>query len=216
MKPLLVATIVYGLTLAAPGAAEERLIDTEGSTVTVRVFKSGVFRAFADDHLIQAPLEEGSLDDSVTPHVQIVFDARRMRVLDPGLSARDRLAVQTRMLGPEVLDVNRFQRISFHSLEAQRLDTGGWIVRGELELHGQIRPIMVNVLDVVPGDSHYKGSATLRLSDFGMVPIGILRGTVKVKDEIQVDFDIAMTERSAAASGQESRGPPATSFTGAR
>jgi hypothetical protein len=189
---LVIATVVCGLASAAPGSAEDRAIDTQRSTVTVRVFKSGLFRAFADDHIIQAPLMDGSLDDSATPHVQIVIDARRMRVLDPGLSAKDRQAVQARMLGSEVLDVNRFQWISFHSVAIQRLDAGGWLVRGELDLHGQIHAILVNVF---LEKRHYKGSVTLRQSDFGIVPISIAGGTVKVKDEITIDFDIAMTDR---------------------
>ena len=190
MRRLLVATFVCGLALA-PCAAQERLVDTERSTVTVRVFTSGLLRAFAHDHLIQAPLAEGSLDDSETPpHVQIVFDARRLRVLDPRLSARDREEVQARMLGPEVLDVNQFERISFHSLETEPLAAGGWLVRGELALHGQIHPIVVNVFRVVPGDSRYKGEATFRQSDFGIVPASILGGMVKMKDEVKIDFDI--------------------------
>ena len=194
---LLIASVVCGVASAAPASAEDRVIDTERSTVTVRVFKSGLFRAFADNHIIQAPLAEGSLDDSATPHVQIVIDARRMRVLDPSLSGKDRQEVQTRMLGSEVLDVNRFQRISFHSVAIQRLDAGAWLVRGELELHGQIHTIMVKVFHE---DGRYKGSATLRQSDFGIVPISVMGGTVKVKDEIAVDFDIATTERLAPAS----------------
>ena len=196
---LVISTIACSLAAAAPGSAEERLIDTQRSTVTVRVFKSGLFRAFADDHVIQAPLVEGSLDDSATPHVQIVIDARLMRVLDPGLSAKDRQEVQTRMLGADVLDVNRFQRISFHSLAIQRLAAGGWLVRGELELHGQIHEITVNA---VPENNHYKGSAALRQSDFGIVPISIVGGTVKVKDEVRIDFDLAILERVAAPSGR--------------
>jgi len=194
------ATLVFGLAVAAPGSAGDRLIDTQQSTVTVRVFKSGLFRAFADDHIIQAPLAEGSLDDSSTPHVQIVIDARRMRVLDPGLSAGNRQEVQTRMLGSEVLDVNRFQWISFHSVAVQRLDAGAWLVRGELELHGQIRPLLVKVFHE---NSRYKGSATVRQSDFGMTPISLAGGTVRVKDDIHIEFDIAITGRPAAASGQE-------------
>ena len=197
---LLVATIVCGPALAAPGSAEDRVIDTERSTLTVRVFKSGLFRAFADDHVIQAPLADGSLDASATPHVQILIDVRRMRVLDPGLSAKDRQDVQTRMLGSDVLDVNRFQWISFHSVAIQRLDAGGWLVRGELTLHGQVHAMRVTVF---PENSHYKGSATLRQSDFGIVPISIVGGTVKVKDEIKIDFDLAVTDRVAARSGQE-------------
>lgn len=98
---------VCGLVLAAPSSAQDRVIDTNRSTVTIRVFKAGLFRAFADDHLIQAPLLDGSLDPAI-PHVQVVIDARRMRVLDPGLSAKDRQDVQTRMLGSDVLDVTRF------------------------------------------------------------------------------------------------------------
>jgi len=189
---LVIAAVVYGLASAEPGSAEDRAIDTQRSSVTVRVFKSGLFRAFADDHIIQAPLMDGSLDDSANPHVQIVIDARRMRVLDPGLSAKDRQEVQARMLGSEVLDVNRFQWISFHSVAIQRLDAGGWLVRGELDLHGQIRPILVNVF---PEKSHYKGSVTLRQRDFGIVPISIAGGTVRVKDEIEIAFDIVTTGR---------------------
>ena len=189
---LMIATIVCGLALAAPGSAEDRSIDTDRSTVTVRVFKAGLFRAFADDHVIQAPVAEGSLDDSATLHVQLVIDARQMRVSDPGLSAKDRQEVRTRMLGPEVLDVNRFQWISFHSVAIQRLDARGWLVRGELELHGRIRAVMVNVF---PEKSHYKGSVTVRQSDFGIVPISIAGGTVKVKDEVEINFDIVPTMR---------------------
>ena len=189
---LVIATLLCVLASAVHGSAESGVIDTQRSTVTVRVFKAGLFRAFADDHLIQAPLTEGSLDDSATPHVQLVIDARRLRVVDPGLSAKDRQAVQARMLGPEVLDVNRFQWISFHSVAIQRLDGGGWLVRGELELHGRIHPVLVNV---IPEKTHYKGSVTLRQSDFGIVPISIAGGTVKVKDEVKVDFDIVLTGR---------------------
>ena len=186
-----IATIVCGLAPAVPGSAEDRAIDTQRSTVTVRVFKSGLFRAFADDHIVQAPLVEGSLDDSATPHVQIVIDARRMRVLDPGLSAKDRQEVEGRMLGPEVLDVNRFQWISFHSVAVQRLDAGGWLVRGELDLHGRIHGVLVNVK---PEGGHYKGSVPVRQSDFGIVPISVAGGTVKVKDEIVIDFDIVAAD----------------------
>ena len=191
MKPLPVAAIIAcGLALAASGAAEERLIDIERSTVTVRVFKSGLFRALADDHVIAAPLLEGSIDDA--PHVQLIVDARRMQVVDPGLSAKVRQEVQTRMLGPEVLDAARFEQIRFHSVEIKQVESGRWRVEGELELHGQIHPVTVNV--VLERD-HYKGSASFRHSAFGITPISIAGGTVKVKDEVRIDFDIVRAER---------------------
>jgi YceI-like protein len=194
MRSLHLAVLICGLALIAPASGEERPIDTEQSTVTVRVFKSGLFRAFADDHIIQAPLAEGSLDDSANAHVQIAIDASRMRVLDPGLSAKDRQEVQSRMLGAEVLDATRFQRISFRSVAIQQLEKGEWLVRGELALHGRTNPLTMKVsLD----NGHYKGSAMLRQRDFGIVPISIVGGTVKVKDEVKIDFDIAISDRAA-------------------
>jgi hypothetical protein len=190
LRRRLLASAVLVLAHGASGVADPRVVDLERSTVTVHVFKAGMFRALADDHTIQAPLMDGSLDnEAATPHVQIVFDARRLRVLDPGLSASDRQKVQTRMLGPDVLDVNRFQWISFHSLESQRVDSRRWLVRGELELHGHIRPTAVTVVEE---GGRYTGSATVKQSEFGIAPVSIAGGAVKVKDEVRIDFDIVM------------------------
>ena len=96
------------------------------------------------------------------------------------------------MLGPDVLDVKRFEQIRFHSVRIQSLDTDAWRVEGELELHGQIHPVTVKVsLD----HGHYKGSGSFRQMLFGIRPISIVGSTVKVKDEVQIGFDI-VTERS--------------------
>jgi hypothetical protein len=191
--------ILFTATVALVGAAlpchaQPRAVDMKRSTVTVRVFKSGLFRAFADDHVIQAPLAEGSLDDSATPGVQIAIDVRAMRVLDPGLSQKDRREVQARMLGPDVLNADRFSRIRFRSAAIERAGAGRWSVRGDLELHGQTHPVTVAV---VQERGHYKGSTSLKQRDFGITPISIGGGTVKVKDEVTIDFDIVTTERQA-------------------
>jgi polyisoprenoid-binding protein YceI len=187
----LMATVALAVAVL-PCAAQSRALDPKRSTVTVRVFKSGLFRAFADDHVIEAPLAEGSVDDSAAPAVQIAIDVRTMHVLDPGLSPKDRDEVQTRMLGPEVLDADRFPRIRFRSVAVQQGDADRWSVRGELEVHGQTHPVAI---DVVRAQGHYKGSTSLKQSDFGITPISIAGGTVKVKNEIKIDFDIVTTAR---------------------
>jgi hypothetical protein len=191
-RVLLVKATLALLAIARPSEAQPRAIDPTRSTVTVRVFKSGLFRAFADDHVIEASVAEGSLDDSAMPTVQIAIDVRAMRVLDPSLSPKDRQEVQTRMLGAEVLDGERFPHIRFRSVTVQRADPGRWSVRGELDVHGQTHPVTVNV---VREQGHYRGSTALKQSVFGITPISVAGGTVKVKDEIKVDFDIVTTER---------------------
>lgn len=191
-RSFLIPTTLALVAVALPGLAQPRAIDPKRSTVTVRVFKSGLFRAFADDHVIKAPLAEGSLDDAGTMTVRLDIDVRAMRVLDPGLSPNDRRDVQTRMLSPEVLDADRFPRIRFRSVAIQGGAADRWSIRGELEVHGQTRPVTVNV---VRGQGHYKGSTSLKQTDFGITPISIAGGTVKVKDEIKIDFDIVAAER---------------------
>jgi polyisoprenoid-binding protein YceI len=191
-RVILVAVAMALVAVALPGVAQPRAIDPKQSTVTVRVFKSGLFRAFADNHVIEAPLADGSLDYSATPNVTIAIHARDMRVLDPGLSPKDRRDVQTRMLGSEVLDADRFPHIRFRSVAIQKGDVDRWLIQGELEVHGQTRQVRVNA---VREQGHYIGSTSLKQSEFGIAPISIAGGTVKVKDEMKIDFDIVATGR---------------------
>jgi hypothetical protein len=54
----------------------------------------------------------------------------------------------------------------------------------------QAQTILV-VIDPDAGELHYRGSATLKQTDFGIKPISIGGGMVKVKDEVKIDFDFA-------------------------
>lgn len=184
---LLIAAAVIALNIATPARAARLEVDTDHSTITVHVFKSGLFRAFADNHEIKAPIKAGFIDDGATSGVQIVVDAQCMRVLDPGLSPHDRDQVQTRMLGSEVLDVNRFPEIRFESTSVDPVESGGWVVRGQLTLHGQARTVTVKV---VRAQGHYKGTSSVKQTSFGITPIVIAGGTVKVKDDVTIEFDV--------------------------
>ena len=54
--------------------AQRKAIDSSKSTLTIRVFKSGVFSAFAHDHEIRAQIREGEIDSSAHPTVQLRVD----------------------------------------------------------------------------------------------------------------------------------------------
>ena len=115
--------------------------------------------------------------------------ARDLRVLDPEISPSNREDVQRRMEGSEVLDIQRFPEISFQSSAVQKKDEQHWTVRGNLSLHGQRSPVEVAVMEK---DGHYQGSAKLRQRVFGITPVTVAGGTVKVKDEIKIEFDIVL------------------------
>jgi len=171
--------------------AQTQAIDAAKSTLTIRVFKSGLFSAFAHDHEIEAPIEKGLIDSSANPAVQLQIDARKLRVLDPESSADARAEIERTMEGSTVLDTGHFPDISYQSTSVTKTSDAHWQVRGNLALHGTTHPIAV---EVTLRDGHYVGSASLKQSDFAINPIRIAGGTVKIKDEIKIEFDIIPTQ----------------------
>ncbi len=190
MKPGLTArrlvAILLGTTLSPALWSQSQPIDAQRSIITIRVFKSGLFSAFADNHEIQAPISEGSVDESKR-EVSLVIEAKQLQVLDPGLPPEKRAEVQTRMLGPEVLDSSKFAQIRFRSTSVEPVSGNSFRVRGDLSLHGQTAPIS---LEVAGRDGSYRGQCVLKQRTFGIEPIRIAGGTVKVKDEVKIEFTI--------------------------
>ena len=161
-------------------------MDAAKSTMTVRVFKSGLFAAFGHEHEISAPIERGSFHED-NPSVELAVDARKLRVMDKDVGDKDRAEIQETMLGPKVLDTQQFREIRFRSTQVDRLGDGKWLVHGDLTLHGQTRPVQVKVEGQ---NGRYRGSAELKQKDFGITPVTVAGGTVKVKNEVRIEFDI--------------------------
>lgn len=178
----------YGVLLAwtTMTIAQQRPIDTSKSIVTVQVKKAGLLSAFAHDHEIAAPIAGGTVDP--TGHrVELHFNSSALRVSDRGISEKDRADIQDTMLGSEVLDTQRYPEIVFRSTRAEAGPEGIWNVYGDLTLHGQTRPVSAEVRD---DGGHYIGAVRLRQSEFGITPVRIAGGAVRVKDEIRIEFDI--------------------------
>jgi len=182
----LILTCVAG---AAGVRAQPRPIDVHSSTITVRVAKSGALAAFGHNHEIAAPIASGAVDTKAR-HVEFRTNAASLEVRDPKGSDKDRAEIQKTMLGAEVLDSGRYSEIVFRSTRGDPAGARAWQVLGELTLHGQTRPVTAEVKET---GGHYVGSAQLRLTDFGIQPIRVAGGAVRVKDEIRIDFDIQLT-----------------------
>lgn len=176
------------LAAASPTPADgPRAVDTGRSKLTVHVYKSGLFSAFADNHVIEAPVASGSMVEGSSPRVEIRVRAADLRVLDPGLSTDRRAEVQSRMVGAEVLDVAKFPDISFASTSIDTAGEGRWKVAGQLTLHGQTRAVTFAVAQT---GGVYRGEVTIKQRDFGIEPIRVAGGAVKVKDEVKIAFEI--------------------------
>ena len=171
-------------------------VDAAASKLTVRVFKSGLFSTFAHDHEIEARLTAGTVDTSALS-VDLRIASAALRVVDPKASAGERAKVQQAMEGPKVLDVARYPEIRFYSTAIEASGADRWTVLGTLEMHGESRPIR---FDVRRENGLYRGTATLRQTEFGIKPVRLAAGTVRVKDEVRVEFEVkAATEEEADA-----------------
>jgi polyisoprenoid-binding protein YceI len=165
-------------------------IDSAHSSLQIHVSKTGFFSAFAHNHEVEAPIESGAVTASDPPSVELHVDARKLHVLDPEVSADTRAEVQKTMLGPQVLDAERYPEIRFHSTAVDSQGTDRWLVSGNLELHGQTQSIAV---DVTLKNGVYRGSAILKQTKFGITPVTVAGGTVKVKDDLKIEFQIAVS-----------------------
>jgi len=165
-----------------------RAIDTVHSKLTVHVFKSGFLSVFAHNHEINAPIDSGSLDVE-KPSVNFTVDARKLAVLDSGESDSTRAEIQKTMHGERVLDSSRYPEIKFASTEVKPLGDGRYTVTGDLSLHGQKHTVKVNVAFT---EGHYHGETTFKQTDFGIMPISIGGGSVKVRNEVTIEFDIVL------------------------
>lgn len=175
--------------LAIVTGGEKHPIDSVHSRLTVRVGKSGFFSAAAHNHEVVAPIIRGEVEASKPSSVWFDVNVAGMSVVDPDVTASDRADVQQRMLGPDVLDAAHYREIHFASDSVENIGESKWRVRGLLTLHGQTNPI---TLETTFEKGHYRGTATVLQTNFGITPIKIAGGTIKVKDEVQIEFDIML------------------------
>jgi hypothetical protein len=170
------------LALCLPGSTQT---NTPRSTITIHAHKAGLFSGFAHDHVIAAPIASGTLDAKAMT-VQVTVAAKQMKVVDPGASEKDRAEIQATMLGPKVLDPEKYPEIRFQSTHVEK--TGdNYRVSGKLELHGASRELR---FDVTGGPDHYHGKTKLKQTDFGIEPVSLAGGTIKVKDELEIEIDV--------------------------
>jgi len=190
-------------------AQNSPLPQTQQSSITIKAFKSGLFSGFAHNHVVVAPIARVAVDPSrMTAEITVV--TKEMKVTDPGVSEKDRAEIQSTMLGPKVLDQEKYPEIHFKSSRIVESSPQHYRVTGMLELHGATKELSFEVSGAAqPGSSagaagngnvgHYRGQTRLKQSDFGIKPISLFGGSVKVKDELELEFDVYVRAPAASA-----------------
>jgi polyisoprenoid-binding protein YceI len=181
---------------AAPTTLDRYTIDTRGSRVTIRAFASGILSAMGHNPVVSARDVSGEI--RLAPQTLEVTELR-LRISTASLSVqndmsdKDRRDIE-RTMREEVLEVDRYPEIAFDGSKVTVEKTAGPIramVDGDLTLHGMTRPHRVTAQVFVMGDTlRAQGDFEIRQTDFGITPVSVAGGTLKLKDELNCTFDL--------------------------
>jgi polyisoprenoid-binding protein YceI len=186
--------------MAQQANVERYAIDPAMSQFTVKAFVTGMFsmmgmmshnptiaiRGFSGEaEFAPATLEYAAL------HMKI--DARSLAVTD-NVSDKDRREME-QTISRDVLDVARYPEIVFDASNgsSSKAGDGYYLVRllGDLSLHGVTHSQPVSVQIAVNGDIlRAHGEFSVRQTDFGIKPVSVAGGALKLKDELKCTFDI--------------------------
>jgi len=174
------------------------VIATRGSTFAVRAFATGLLSSFGHNPTIAIPDFTGdvflNLDAVENSSMRMVIDSASLAVTND-ISEKDRQEINRRM-HEDVLETDSFPQIAYESsrLSASKIGEGQyWIaISGSLTLRGVTRSQPVSARVSLIGDIlRATGELTVRQSDYGIEPVSAVGGTIRLKDELKLSFDIS-------------------------
>jgi polyisoprenoid-binding protein YceI len=185
-------------TRTPEGATVHYVIQTKGSTFTVRAFATGLLSAFGHNPVISIPDFEGEI--FVNPEameqssLRIAIHSSSLTVIGD-ISEKDREEINHRMHA-EVLESDSFPDIVYECSRVSASKTGEgqyWVaLNGDLTLHGTTRSQPVSARVSLNGDTlRATGDSSIRQSDYEIRPVSAVGGSIKLKDELKLSFDIS-------------------------
>ncbi len=220
--PLLTFFIVIAVSLAVTHLLRTELraqgpspstyqIDRANSYFLAIAEKSGMFGFAAHHHAIVATQWTGDLhldgNDLARSSASVAIPVNSLAVDTPEADrkagfrgdpdADEQRKVQARMLSPEVFDAARYPEIRLKVASVDPAGNGELRLRGSLEMHGQTRDVAVPVRYARGKENGFTfdGAFTVKQTDFGMTPVSIAGGTVKVKDEVKIQFHLIVVPK---------------------
>ena len=188
----------WALSAGAAGADESFVVDAAASSFRISVGKSGLFSFAGHEHEVRATAIEGVIvanrEDLARSSVSLRFETGGLRVDGQGEPPADVPKVQAKMAGPDVLDVVKFQEVTFQStvVEGRLVPDGSWNLRvtGDVTIKGVSRSLVLPLrVHLAAGVLTATGQVVLKQTDFGLIPVSVA-GVVKVKNELGLDYKI--------------------------
>src|SRR5262245_50821406 len=139
-----IVNLIFALTLLR---ADGPCVDPAKGHFKIHVGTSGLFGAFAHDHLIEAKKIAGcaavDAKDLTKSAIKLSFDTAEIKVMDPKVSDKDRAEIQKTM-ETDVLSISEFPQITFESTAIERGGGADQLrVRGNLTIRGKTQQAVI-------------------------------------------------------------------------
>ena len=177
-------------------------IDPGISRFTVRAFAGGMFSAFGHNPTLAIRDFEGEarFSPDALDEARLVVRIRASSLtLTDNMSDKDRRELELTM-NQDVLETSRYPEISFEStkVSASKAGDGQFFVNvvGTLTLHGVSITQAVSAQIVLTGDIfRAHGEFSMLQSAYGVKPVSLAGGALRVKDELKCSFDIVARKK---------------------
>ena len=182
---------------------ERYAIDSAMSRFTARAFASGMLSALGHNPTIaihdfsgEAEFAPGTLEKAA---LRLKINAGALELTD-SISDKDRREME-RTMNESVLEVARYPEIVFDSsnVSASRAGDGQYWVNliGNLSLHRVTNSQPISAQVALMGDTlRAHGEFSLQQTAYGIKPVSVAGGTLKLKDELKCSFDIVARKRT--------------------
>jgi polyisoprenoid-binding protein YceI len=173
------------------------VLDPGVSRFTARAFATGLLASLGHSPSFAIRQFAGeakfSPDAPEQASVRIVVQSASLELSDQ-MTEKDRREIEATMR-KEVLEIARFPEIIFEASNPS-LSKGGEgfysaIITGKLTIRGGTQSQQITAQVSVTGDQlRANGEFTVRQSGFGIKPVSVAGGTLKIKDDVKVMFDL--------------------------
>jgi polyisoprenoid-binding protein YceI len=174
------------------------------SRFQVKAFATGMLSAFGHNPTIairdftgEARFQPDSLEEA---SLRLKFPAASLAVSND-IGEKDRLEME-RAMQEQVLEFHRYPEILFESSAVKVSPTGPGpgqyrvAIDGNLTLRGVTRSQQIGAFVSVNADTfRANGEFTIKQTDYGIKPVSVAGGTLKLKDELKFTFDIAANRK---------------------
>jgi polyisoprenoid-binding protein YceI len=182
-------------------------LGTERGRIVLHTYRDGLAAQAGHDLTIEVGRWSGELtvgEDGSPAGLEARIDMGSLIVREGGggikpLTDRDRreIAVTAR----KTLGSDRHPEAAFSAGKFEPGPDGGGTITGTLTLAGQSRPLRLQV--TATGQDRYHGTTSVVQSQYGIKPYTGFLGALRVRDAVDVDVDVDLSDPAAATGAQE-------------